>query len=105
MSCLLSFINNITLNNKAKQLLCDRKKKKTDTDYFSVKLYQKEIDDKIILWHLDESYYDFVKVLLNRIKIEFIREIVYIQDSYKIPDYITGSIFCIERRDRNPHVQ
>ena len=104
ISCLLSFLNNLTLNNKALKELNLRKKKHTNTEYFITTLYQKEVDDEIILWELSDDYSDIVRLLLSRIKKLFIKEIVEIQNSYKIPDYFTGSIFSIERRDRNPHV-
>lgn len=76
MSCLLSLLNWVTLNNDIQQELDE--KKYTSMKYNSLLTSSrfKNFDSDVILWHLDDSMENLVRVLLNRIK-KYFTENVY----------------------------
>lgn len=62
LSCLLSFLNKITLSNSNKDKLMKKGMKAFDD------LYEEESKSPVILFHLDESMRSYVTVLVNVIK-------------------------------------
>lgn len=68
LSCMLTFLNSVTLSNKNKEKLrqlgdvINQKPKILD------KLYKEERQDCVILYHLDETYHDYVYVLFNKLR-------------------------------------
>ena len=72
MSCLLSFLNSITLRNAYKNRLA----RYTSVNYGTVaKLYNQEKLDCIILWHLDTSFKQYVQLYLNIIQKQYVSQI------------------------------
>lgn len=65
LSCLLSFLNGVTLSNKAKEKLKSLQNVKQSVIN---KLYKYERDNEVILYHLDDSFRDYIKVLVNQIR-------------------------------------
>ena len=68
LSVLLSFLNSITLNNKNKELIREMGSIIIEKPQILNKMYKEERSTGIILFHLDESYRDYVTVLVNRVK-------------------------------------
>ena len=53
----------------------------------------KNLEDSIILWHLDDKYIDVIKVLINRIKVMFIDIIGGVIKKYEVtPDILDAMI-------------
>ena len=83
-SCLLSFLNSITLSRHNLERLSKKDKYKTTTVEYLNKLYQEETRDFVILYHLDASMKSYINVLTNRIKMLVIKDLTelhYINDS------------------------
>lgn len=93
ISCLLSLLNTITLNNvSVKRLERKKDKKSIITQDVLDKMYDKEKENAIILWHLDDNMTDVVKVLVNKIRNIFCDNVVETKKSYELPDNLMESI-------------
>lgn len=96
ISCLLTFINHLTFTQEVQSILDEKKATNKLTQNYLNKVKEKELDDtKIILWHLKDEMQDVVRVLVHKIKIDFLEEIAYIQKTYEVPDYATGSFLTV----------
>lgn len=69
-SCILSFINSITLPNE----ILDKVENNMKFEQLNKK-FKKERDNCIILWHLDEKMAPYVGIILTRIREAFVKEV------------------------------
>lgn len=67
-SCVLSFINTVTLSNRDMRILNRRIERGQLDENYVISLYSKNTDDYIILWHLDDTYKNMIGLLVNKIK-------------------------------------
>lgn len=67
-SCLLSFLNLITLRNDEEEQLRCSKQRQTITPQRIQMLYEKQLNDFVILYHLESSMYSYIRVLTLRIR-------------------------------------
>lgn len=81
-SCLLSFLNLITLSNKNKKRFKSFLKAHVLNDNYINSLYKEEQANYIILYHLDESMYDYINILVNEIKFIIINDILNMKNEY-----------------------
>lgn len=86
LSCLLSFISFITLSNKVKERIRD-----VGLDIYSNtkvidKLYAKERDNFVVLYGLDNNYYNLIHVLVMNIKHLVTQDLNMLSKSYMISD-------------------
>lgn len=72
MSCLLSFLNSITISNYDLRRIANFKQV-TDTTF--IDYYEKEAVDPVILYHLPNDMHDYILVLLREIKHELAIEL------------------------------
>lgn len=70
ISCLLTFLNQISLSNNEINRIESITKSESSRDTCWDYLYSKGIKDDIVLYHLDESYSDYIGYLVNKVKIE-----------------------------------
>ena len=75
ISCMLSFLNSITLKNKDIKRLNNFKRPTSLTDSLVNELYMKERNDCIILYHLDDNMYNYITVLTNKLKHKISQEL------------------------------
>ena len=68
ISCMLSFLNSITLRNKDIKRIENFKRPNSLNDNLLNKLYMNERYSSTILYHLDDSMYNYITVLTNRIR-------------------------------------
>lgn len=85
MSCLLTFINSMTLSNKKIEKIKRKKDINKKEDLF-LKNLQREKQDAVMTWHLDDSFKDYISVLTNKIRREINNDINDIQISYSLSD-------------------
>ena len=92
ISMLLTFLSNLTINNKAMNRFNKKVEKNTkDMDKIFANLLEKEKQESPILWKLDESMSDYVKLLVNKMKYKLANDLRDIQNYYVIPeDVVTG---------------
>lgn len=81
-SCLLSFLNLITLSNKNKKRFKSFLKAHVLNDNYINSLYKEEQANYIILYHLDESMHDYINILVNEIKFIIINDILNMKNEY-----------------------
>lgn len=79
LSCLLTFLNSVTIPNKEiKRLVALKYQENVDvTDSFI-----KEALDPVILYHLPESFHDYIFVLFKQIRHEIASELEHSSNSY-----------------------
>ena len=82
ISCLLSFLNSITLRNKDIKRIQNFKRPNSYNDTLLSKLYTKERYSSTILYHLDDSMYNYITVLTNRIRHKLSAELSYSLHTY-----------------------
>lgn len=79
LSCLLTFLNSVTLPNRDLERL-KLLKFQNNIDY--VQLYKKENVDPVILYHLPDSMHDYVLVLVRELKHEIALELSQSSHNY-----------------------
>lgn len=68
ISCILSLLNSIVLSNKNKEKLEELRRTERLKELNVDKLYKKERNNCIILYHLDISKKDYITVIVNEIR-------------------------------------
>lgn len=68
ISCMLTFLNSITLRNKDIKRIENFKRPNSVSDTLLTKLYINERYSSTILYHLDDSMYNYITVLTNKIR-------------------------------------
>lgn len=68
ISCILSLLNSVTLSKKNINRLNQLRKSGKLTQNHINKLYKKERDNCVILYHLKDDMKDYIKVLVNEIR-------------------------------------
>ena len=91
-SCLLTFLNSVTLDNITKKKLDKRIEKNTITDEQLLDIYREQKSNCVILWHLDEKYKDYVQVLTNKAKSEFARNVTDSESKYVLSDDVLENV-------------
>ncbi len=87
MSCVLSFINSVTLPNKIRNRI---ENKNTNSDKV-VHMYS-QMSDIILLWHLEPYMRDYVYILLIKIKRYISDELGSIRNPVDLSDEVMDSI-------------
>lgn len=67
-SCLLTLLNSITMSNSSKRKLLVTLNSNSDPVAMCERIYKREQEDNIILFHLDESYRNYISVLIQKLK-------------------------------------
>lgn len=92
ISVLMTFLSNITINNKTKARFArkiDRKAK--DIDEAFIGILEKEKQEEPILWRLPKEMGDYVRMLVNKLRFNLAKELKDIQSYYILPeDVVTG---------------
>jgi hypothetical protein len=68
ISCMMSFLNSITLKNRDIKRINNFKRPNSLTDEMLNKLYLEERYAPTILFHLDSSMYNYITILTNKIR-------------------------------------
>lgn len=90
LSCLLTLLNSITLPNQTIKELKSRRKVIDEAKVLSA--LTKERDADVILWNLDSTYSNFVRMLVNTARKEVSDVINNTRQSYALPDDVIESI-------------
>lgn len=88
ISCMLSLLNSITLKNKDIKRLNNFKRPNSLTDGLLNELYLNERYESTVLYHLDDSMYNYISVLTNKIRHKLSQELSQ-SLSTPTPTYIT----------------
>lgn len=82
ISCLLSLLSKITIDNQSKKRYIKMQSSKYTKSYLLQELYEKQQKSPIILFHLDKSMHDYIKVLVEKIKHQIAKEVSYNTNSF-----------------------
>lgn len=97
ISCLLSIMSGMTLCNSRLNKLKSIRRCTEIVDAVECKMYEDERNESIVLYHLDESMRDYIRVLCNRIRNIIIEDINYlIAYSYHEHDLKDMMMDCVE---------
>lgn len=100
ISCLLSFLNSITLRNRDIKRIENYKYQGCYTDTLLTKLYLEEKYSSTILYHLDDSMYNYITVLTHKIRHQLACELSQSAHSYISP-YITMKNLLLSNTTEN----
>lgn len=95
ISVLLSLLNGITLVSKLEENIKQKRENNTLRDNYLIENRLKNINDSIILWHLDDTYKDIVKVLINRVKVMFSDSLHNIGRNWEVTPEILDAMISI----------
>ena len=91
ISCLLTLLDSITLPRDS-SLLKSRVKSKNVSDGAFIEALAKEREKQPMLWNLDESMSNIVRVIVNRIRKELSEEINNVSKEHTLPDDVVDLI-------------
>jgi len=95
ISMLLTFLSNLTINNKAMSKFNKKLKKNVkDSDDIFTKLLEKEKLESPILWKLDSSMSDYVRLLVNKMKFKLANKLRDIKNYYILPEDVVVGIMA-----------
>jgi hypothetical protein len=92
MSCLLTILNGVTLNNADIARIRKKKPEEQTNDEPIINALNKERENSCIVWGLDQSMSDYVTVLSNKVRAELSATIDNAKDDYILPDDILDAI-------------
>lgn len=103
MSCMLSFLNSITLDNKLKNKLAKKELKGQSADEAKVDYLSDLSENCVILWRLDKKMYDYVDILVKRVKEKIVSGISDVKNYYEMPDEVLTQIMNSPLSDFSTH--
>lgn len=92
ISCLLTLLKMITMSNKNRAKLDNKEARCLPTTDLMDKIYVEESQDDVVVYHLEKSMRNYVKLLVNRCKGEIAHDLRYIVGSYELSDSIVKEI-------------
>ena len=93
MSCILTFINDITIPNKLKSKITS-KMTPENSDKYSEKLFNayRVNQEPEILWHMDQDLSTYIRLLVTKAKKMFSKELEYYIHADDLSDEILDCI-------------
>ena len=96
ISCLLSFLNSISLSKQERSRL-ESLETRISSDFEQVEtFYRKNSEESIILYHLDDSFYNYIKVLTTGIKHYIAQELSWSGRTYTPTASVSRSLLVAE---------
>ncbi len=92
ISCLLTLLKTLTMSNKNRTRLENKEAKCLPTTDLMDRIYAEEGGDNVVIYHLEKSMKNYVKLLVNRCKSEIAHDLRYIVGSYELSDSIIKEI-------------
>lgn len=71
MSTYISVLNSVTLSNSAIAKLETMNRKNTDNDALKMTMFKGERENSIILWRLEDKYYNLIHLLTTKVRKKF----------------------------------
>lgn len=99
-SCVLSFLNSITLTNHDMENIKSLQESGHIKSETLEKLYKSTREDAVVLFHLPPSMYDYIKVLTNEIRHLICEDLSEVLHSYVFDgDAVNGGIVSYEDKE------
>ena len=101
LSCLMTLTNQITLSNYNKKRYQTRLERGYNLEDFINKVYIEEQMDSVVTFHLDPNMYNYVAVLVNRIKSLIIKDMRDLIGDSEPSDSVIQSIMSSSMEEYN----
>ena len=105
VSCMMSLLNQITLSNDNKERYKKRLNRGFKTDDFIDRAYQSEIENSIVLYHLDDSMYNYIATIVNRLRQLIVKDLTYLIGDNEPSDAVIKSILVYQQEDVSGYAQ
>lgn len=92
ISCLLTILNRVTLDSENLIRLEQKYERKLPADELLESIYDKQRDNKVILYHIDASMSNYIDTLVKQIYKIISKDLVYIISSFQPSEDIIQSI-------------
>lgn len=92
MSCMLTLLSQLTLNNKSKEKLNKKETKSNTVETSTVYKYLNEERNDVVCWKLSEDLSDYVRLLVNKIRKQLSTNIYEVKSSYEMSDDVLDSV-------------
>lgn len=92
LSCLLTLLKEVTLNNYNKSRIEKRNEKNVENSSLLIKMYAQEREDSTTLWHLPDHMSTYIKMLCNKIKKNLSESLSFVLSSYEISESTLNDI-------------
>lgn len=100
-SCLMTILNQVTLSNSNKERFNNRLKNGYNIEDFINQVYEEEKADSIVLFHIDDSMYNYIATCVNRIKKLIVKELAELIGSVEPSDSVVQSIISATLGENN----
>ena len=94
ISCMMTFLNQITLNNYNKKRYKNRLRRGYNIDGFLNKVYILEQEYSVVLFHLPDNLHNYVATLVNQIKKFLVKDMRELIGSFELPDSFMQAIIA-----------
>ena len=101
LSCMMTFLNQITLNNYNKKRYKNRLQKGYSTENFLNKVFLTEQEQSTVLFHLPDYLSNYVATLVNQIKHLISKDLTDLIGSFEPSDAIVKSIITSSMGENN----
>jgi hypothetical protein len=92
ISCILTLLNMVTLDNDVKDKIIGRSDKVFQNEYLITKLFRENQENAVILYNLPKDMENYIFVLVNKIKRMISDEVSELIQSWEIPDNMVKNI-------------
>ena len=92
MSCLISFLKSFTLSNSTKRKLGHKSDGNAQDDNIITAAYKKDRYSSATVWHLPESYTNYIQFLTNKVRVMTSAQLEETQHSYDLDDGVLDAI-------------
>jgi len=101
LSCLLTYLDQITVSTKNFYRLENSKKDEQYDDKILFRVYKEQAEQEPILFHLDNTFSDYIKILVKEIKDEISLDLTSIlyEDIYNSDRFRNTEIECLQGED------
>lgn len=101
LSCMMTFLNQITLNNYNKKRYKNRLRRSYNIDGFLNKVYLLEQEYSVVLFHLPENMKNYVATLVNQIKKLLVKDMRELVGSCEPSDAVVQAIIASSMGESN----
>lgn len=100
ISCLLTLLKAVTLNNNNRQRLESRLRRNLPVEDLLISIYEEEAQEVPTLWHLDKNMSNYIAVLVNKLKKLIAKDLYSIIGSYEPSEQVIQGILASPITDR-----
>lgn len=105
ISCMMTLLNQITLSNDNKDRYRKRLQRGFKTEDFIERAYQSEVEYSIVLYHLNDSMYNYIATIVNRLRSLIAKDLIQLIGDNEPTQDVIKSILSNQMEDANTYAQ